>query len=85
MQLTSDKTIALIASAALIIPLGITALALMLVSITSLTMPDARRQHALLVLDRLAVFAFALPGRARAVKVMALARAQDGPHCDQAR
>jgi hypothetical protein len=61
MQLTSIK-LALIAPAAAIVPLTLTALALALVSIMSLAMPDARRQHALQVLDRLAVFAFVLRG-----------------------
>ncbi len=62
MQLTFVKTVALLASVMAIIPLTLTALALVLVSIASLAMPDIRRQHALLVLDRLAVFAFALRG-----------------------
>ena len=86
MQLTFVKTVDLIASAAAIIPLALTALALVLVSIASLAMSDARRQHALLVLDRLAVFAFALRGTPRTVRAVAPRPGQPmGRHHDQAR
>lgn len=77
MQLNSIKDLALVAAAGVVIPLTLTALALAVVSITSMAMPDARRQHALLVLDRLAAFAAAVRGVPD--RGGGAARAEEGP------
>jgi hypothetical protein len=45
------------------IPLILTALAVFFLSLISLAMPASRREHALLVLDRLTAFAEAVRGR----------------------
>lgn len=80
MQLNSIKDLGLVAAAGVLIPLTLTALALAVVSIVSMAMPDARRQHALLVLDRLAAFAAAVRGGVPDPRGGgAAARAEEGP------
>ena len=54
---------AAIAATGVFVPLTIAAIALPLVAICSIALPDARRRHALLVLDRLTGFASAVRGR----------------------
>jgi len=52
-----------LAAGATAIPLTLTALAVFFSSLISLAMPASRREHALLVLDRLSAFADAVRGR----------------------
>jgi hypothetical protein len=78
-QINAIKDIALVAVAGVVIPLTLAALALVVVSVTSMVMPDARRQHALQVLDRLAAFATAVRGGPDRGGGGGAAQAEDGP------